>query len=236
MKLLNYLIVTLLTVLAASGCKKDNYDPPSAMLSGRLQYQGAEIHLEYNQVPYQVYQFGFGKTGSVSNTSFEQDGSYSLLLFNGEYKLIVPNGQGPFLWKKTAAGNPDTITVRMNGSQALNLEVTPYYMIRNAQLSVAAGKVNGVFNIEKIITDANARDIERVNLYINKSAFVSGAGNYNIASAGKTGAEITDPANVALSATIPVLVPAQSYVYARIGLKVSGVEDMIFSPVVKLSL
>ncbi len=236
MKVSNYIIAVLLTGLAASGCKKDNYDPPSSMLSGRLQYQGEEIHVEYNQVPYLLYQYGFGKVGPVPNTNFEQDGSYSVLLFDGEYKMIIPGGQGPFLWKDTPGSGSDTIVVNMRGSQTHNIEVTPYYMIRSPQFTVSNGKVNGTFNIEKIITGANARNVERVNLYLNRTAFVSGGSNYNVASVSRPGGEITDPNNVALSVTIPALTPAQSYIYARIGLKIQGVEDMIFSPVVKLDL
>ncbi|WP_346317952.1 DUF3823 domain-containing protein [Chitinophaga sp. YIM B06452] len=236
MKLSNYIIAVLLTGLAASGCKKDNYDPPSSMLSGRLQYQGAEIHVEYNQVPYLLYQYGFGKVGPVSNTNFDQDGSYSVLLFDGEYKMIIPGGQGPFLWKDTPGAGSDTIVVNMRGNQTLNIDVTPYYMIRNPQFTVSNGKVNGTFNIEKIITGANGKNVERVNLYINRTAFVSGGSNYNVASTSRPGADITDPNNVALSVTIPSLSPAQNYIYARIGLKIQGVEDMLFSPVVKLDM
>lgn len=236
MTLSKYIIAVLITGMAATACEKDNYDPPASTLSGRLHYKGAEIQVEFNQVAYQVYQYGFGKLGPISNTSFKQDGSYSVLLFDGEYKLIIPNGQGPFLWKKTPAGDPDTVVVNLRGSQQLDLEVTPYYMIREPQFGAAGDKVNGTFSIEKVITGADAKDVEKVSLYINKTAFVSGAGNYNVASASMAGADITDPANVALSVTVPALSPAQSYVYARIGLKIAGVEDMIFSPIVKLDL
>jgi len=31
------------------------------------------------------------------------------------------------------------------------------------------------------------------------------------------------------------MTPTQNYVYARIGVKISGLEDMIFSPLVKIS-
>lgn len=217
-------------------CEKDNYDPPTAQLSGKLVYKGEPIHVEFNQVPYQLFQFGFGKTGPVSNTTFTQDGTYSVLLFNGTYKLLIPNGQGPFLWKKTPGGAPDSLTVTINGSQQLDLEVTPYYMIRTPQITGAGTAVTASFKIEKVITDASARNIERVNLYINKTAFVSGNGDYNVGNVSKPGADITDPNNVTLSVNVPTLVPAQNYVFARIGLKVAGVEDMIFSPIVKVTL
>jgi hypothetical protein len=105
-------------------------------------------------------------------------------------------------------------------------------MIRNPQIATAAGKVNATFKAEKIITDANAKNIENVGLYINRTQFVS-PGN-NIANTVLAGSAITDPNNLSLSVTIPTLTPAQNYVFARIGLKIANVEDRIFSPLVKL--
>lgn len=226
-------ITGLLIMAAGLSCKKDNYSAPGTALTGRLVYKGDAIEVEYNQVPFQVYQFGFGKIAPINGT-FAPDGSYSLLLFDGEYKFTIPNGQGPFTWNKTAQGAPDTTTIILTGSQTLDLEVTPYYMIRNSQLTASGGKVTGVFRIEQIITGAAAKDIERVNLYINKTLFVSGADNIGVTSL--AGSAITDLNNVNLQVTIPNLVPAQSYIFARIGLKIAGVEDMIFSPVKKIDL
>jgi hypothetical protein len=50
-----------------------------------------------------------------------------------------------------------------------------------------------------------------------------------------SGAAITDPANISLQVTIPTITPTQNYVYARVGLKIANVEDMIFSPLMKVS-
>jgi hypothetical protein len=227
---LHYIILLAGSAVIFS-CKKDNYEAPSSSLSGKLVYKGEAFGVEKDQVPFQIYQYGFGKVGPIGQ-SFAQEGTYSALLFNGEYKLIVPNGQGPFLWKKTAAGDPDTLVINMNGNQVMDLEVTPYYMIRNPQIATAAGKVNATFKAEKIITDANAKNIENVGLYINRTQFVS-PGN-NIANTVLAGSAITDPNNLSLSVTIPTLTPAQNYVFARIGLKIANVEDRIFSPLVKL--
>jgi hypothetical protein len=225
--------ITVLALCAAGmACKKDNYKEPSSALTGRIVYKGEAIGVENYQVPYQLYQFGFGKVGAIDGT-FAQDGSYSAMLFDGDYKLIIPNGQGPFKWKQLASGAPDTTTVTLKGSQALDLEVTPYYMIRTPQVTGGSGKVNAVFKAEKIITDAaNAKNIERVTLYINKTQFVSGANN--IAGTTLVGASIVDPNNITLNVTVPGIAP-QTYVYARIGLKITGVEDLIFSPVQKVT-
>lgn len=226
---LTYIILAAGCIIMFS-CKKDNYEAPTSQLSGKLVYKGESFGVEKDQVPFQLYQFGFGKVGPVGQT-FTQDGTYSALLFDGQYKMVVPNGQGPFLWKKTAAGNPDTVVISMSGSQTLDLEVTPYYMIRTPQITASGGKVNAAFKVEKIITDANARNIENVALYISRTQFVSNG--TNIASA--TTGTVPDPNNIALSVTIPTLTPTQNYVYARIGVKIANVEDRIYSPLVKVS-
>jgi len=231
MKINIFSIPSFLLVVAFVACKKDNYKEPSAQLSGQLQYKGEVINVERNQVPFQLYQYGYGKVGAINGT-FAQDGTYGALLFNGNYKLLIPSGQGPFLWKELAPGVPDSMTVTMNGNQTLNIEVTPYYMIRNTQISAAGGKVTANFKADKIIQDANAKDIERVSLYINTGQFV---GTDNVAAADMAGSAIADPSNISLQVTVPSFTPTQNYVYARVGLKIANVEDMIFSPLMKVS-
>ena len=228
----HYILILFVCAIAAS-CKKDNVAAPGSTLSGRLLYKGDPIGVEQYQVPYELYQYGFGKVGAIGS-SFAQDGSYSAVLFDGTYKLIIPNGQGPFKWKQTAAGAPDTVVINLKGSQTMDLDVVPYYMIRTPQISAAAGKVTAAFKIEKVIVDATAKNIENVQLYINKTQFVAG-GDYNIANVNIDGGSITDPNNVTLSVNIPTISPTQNYVFARIGLKIAGVEDRIFSPVQKIS-
>lgn len=236
MKTKSHYILLLAFVVFVYSCGKDNYDAPSSKLSGRLVYQGDSIGVETNQVPYELYQYGFGKVGAIGE-SFAQDGTYSQLLFNGNYKLIIPNGQGPFMWKYTSTGAPDSLSITMSGSQTLDLEVTPYYMIRNPQISGSGGTVTATFKAEKIITDANAKDIERVSLYINKTQFVSGNNDQKVANTDLAGPAITDMNNISLSVGVPGdLTPVQNYVYARIGLKIAGIEDLLYSPVVKISL
>ena len=222
----------VLALASAVACKKDNYSAPSSLLTGHLIYNSDTIQVERNQVPFQIYQYGFGKVAPIGST-FAQDGSYSQVLFNGTYKIIIPNGQGPFLWKQTAAGNPDTVTVDLKGNQTVNLQVTPYYMIRSASITVSGGTASATCKLEKIITDANAKNVERVSLYINKSQFASGGDN--IAKGDLAAANITDINNISLSVAVPSMTPTQNYIYARVGLKIAGLEDMIFSPLQKIS-
>ncbi len=233
MKIIFQYFVLIAICAGVASCKKDNYKAPESKLSGRLVYKGDPIGVEQSQVPYELFQYGFGKVGSI-NSTFAQDGTYSALLFDGEYKLDIPNGQGPFQWKQLPSGSPDSITISMRGSKTLDLEIIPYYMIRTPQFTTAAGKVTGTIKIEKVITDATAKNIDKVRIYLNKTQFVSG-GDFNISQTEITGASITDMNNVSLSVNIPTISPTQNYIFARIGIKIAGVEDMIFSPVQKLN-
>ena len=232
MKIKFQYIGILMLLIAAVSCKKDNFEAPSSTLSGKLVYNGDVIEVEYDRVSYEVYQYGFGRVGPIGS-SFSQEGTYSALLFDGQYKLIIPSGQGPFKWNENASGGRDSLAVSVSGNQTLDLEVTPYYMIRTPQITGSGGSVTATFKAEKIITDASAKDIEEVALYLNKTQFVSGANNN--ATVTLAGSAIADPNNISLNVAIPLMTPTQNYVFARIGLKIAGVEDRIFSPVQKIT-
>ncbi|WP_412467626.1 DUF3823 domain-containing protein [Pedobacter sp. KLB.chiD] len=232
MKIRFYFMIGALVSILLASCKKDNYDAPEADFTGRIVYKGEPISVQYGQVNFELWQSGFGNYSAL-NVNVSQDGTYSAKLFNGDYKLVFSPNQGPFLWKKNAAGKQDTISVNISGNKVMDIEVTPYYMIRGATLTATAGKVNAFCKLEKIITNADAKDIENVSLYINKTQFVDGSNN--IATQQISGAAIADLNNLNMSVTIPGITPAQNYVFARIGVKIAGVDDLIFTPVTKIS-
>lgn len=232
MKIKFHYLTIFALILFSSACKLDNIKPPSVTLKGQLMYKGTPVGVEYNQVPFQIYQSGFKGNAPITGT-FDQDGSYSVLTFNGNYKFTIPGGQGPFQWKELASGGRDTLAINLSGDQTINIEVTPYYMIRNAQLAASGGNITAKFSIEKDITDATAKNIQTVSLFVNKTQFTSAADH--AAEADLAGTAITDPANVNLSVATPKFTVTQNYVYARVGIRVVGVEDMIFSPVQKIT-
>lgn len=227
----HYTLMIALAVLAFS-CRKDNYDAPSSLFTGRLVYQGEAIQVEYDRVPFELYQYGFGKVGPINGT-ITPDGSFSHLLFNGEYKFVIRPGQGPFYWPESG-GKADSIPIVINGNLQKDIEVEPYYMVRTPQFNYAGGKVTGNFKVQQIITDSRAKTIEKAVLFINKTTFVSN--DNNIARAEIGGGAIVDPNNISLNVTVPAINPTQNYVFARIGVKANGVEDWIFSPVQKIQL
>jgi len=231
MKIISYAVTIGVLGAALAGCGKDNYDPPKSRLQGALVYQGDSVRVSYNNVSFQLWQSGFGKLTPIDVT-VDQDGSFSALLFDGDYKLIIPVGQGPFVNLVNDKTGSDTVLVHVKGDQAFNIEVLPYYMIREPQFSVSDSTVTASCGVEKIITDTRAKDIQSISLYIGKTKFLDQ--RTSIATATVNAGGKTDMDNIALSAGIPALVPVQQYVFARIGIKIKSVEEMIFSPVVEL--
>ena len=236
----------MLLVFGLTACQKDNFAPPKSTFAGRVVYKGDPILVQTANITdvrnvtdfpvfLELWQAAYGNRSSI-RIPVKQDGSFSSLLFDGSYKLIVPNGRGPFLWKRTADNTPDSLAINIQGSQMMDIEVIPYYMLRTPQISAAGRKITGTVKLEKVITDAiNGKTVERVSLYVNTTQFVD-AGN-SINNATVAGADIKDLNSVSVTtAEIPPLVPSQSYVYARIGLKIMGVSDMIYTPVQKLNL
>ncbi len=231
MKIRFYQLLIVIVCASVLSCKKDNYKPPSSLFSGRLVYKGEAINVEHDRVPFEMYEYGFGKVGPI-NGAITQDGKFSHMLFDGDYKFVVRPGQGPFLWPQSG-GKADSIGVTVRGSMNMDIEVNPYYMIRTPQIAKGGTGITASFRAEKIITDvANGKNIERVYLYINKTQFVSGTNN--IANTELAASAITDPNNITISVAVPNISPTQDYVYARIGLKIAGVEDLIFSPLVRI--
>lgn len=231
MKLNSFFIILCVLAVSFASCSKDNYDAPGSAFTGRIVYQGTPIEVEYNQVRFQLWQSGFGKLTPI-DVVVKPDGSFSSLLFNGSYKLSFPGGQGPYMTLHNGS-TKDTLNVNINGSTNMDINVVPYYMVKNPQFSVNNGAVTGTFSLEKIITDVNAKNIERVALYLNNTIFVSGGAN--VAVTNLDGSQIADMNNISLTTTIPTLTRTQNYIFARIGVKISGVEDMIFSPVKELT-
>jgi len=224
--------VLVLSILFVS-CEKDNFSAPKSILSGNIVYKGEPIGVEYDQLRLQLWQPGFGKLAPI-DAPVSQSGSYSAVLFDGNYKLVFPKGRGPFMTIQKDAGAKDTLFVKLTGNQKLDLEVLPYYMIRNAQFNGGESRVSATLKLEKIITDVNAKTIERVSLYVNKTEFADRA--TNIAVTNIAGADVKDLNAVNITATVPALTPTQKYVFARVGVKIKDVEDMLFTTVQKIQL
>ena len=219
--------------ILAFACSPDNFEEPKSQLYGRLHFQEDSIYLEHGSVSYELYQDGFGKTGPMSSI-FTSSGEFSQVLFNGAYKMVVPNGQGPFLWDDSDDDKADTVYINVEGNTTLEIEVTPFWIINNPTISFSNGNVNAIFGLEQIVTDSRAREIENVTLFLSKTAFADT--ETNVKTQEINGGDIVDYNNISLSAEVPELIPTQNYIFASVGVKFVGIDDLLFSPTKKIQL
>jgi len=68
---------------------------------------------------------------------------------------------------------------------------------------------------------------------VSKTSFVDN--RTSIANTNKGGEDL-ELSSISLEVTVSQIVPTQDYAYARIGVRIEGVEDMIFSEIIKVDL
>lgn len=211
----------------------DNYDEPNAQLTGAFLHDGDSIRVSYSDVTFELWQSGFGAESPI-NVTVDQNGSYSAVLFEGDYRLVIPPGQGPFISSGIGDAGSDTLNVQLQGDQVLDIEVMPYYMIRNPQFSISNRTVSADLALEQIVTDTNARNVEYVRLFISKTRYVDN--RTSISTSEISGSDITSMNDINLTTDVPEMTPTQDYIFARVGVKIESVEDLIFSPIEQLQL
>lgn len=206
-------------------CEKDNYAPPTSQLIGSVVYNNQPIGLRSGGVQLELWQPGFALNRKIP-VYIDQNGSFSAALFDGTYKLTFVSGNGPWVVSQ------DTILLDVKGDTQVSVPVKPFFIPREEKISVQNGKVSAAMNIERI---DNSRTLQNVGLYVGTTAILDNINNkqraeVTAATIGQTGGPVS------LEVTLPASLSSRDYIFARLGIRVSGVNEMIFSPVVKLEL
>jgi hypothetical protein len=218
-------LAAILTAGLITSCVKDNRPEPKSVLKGRVVYEGQPVGVRSNGVQLEIWQSGYQLFTKIP-VYINQDGTFSASLFDGDYKLVRLRGNGPWV------DNTDTIAVSLRGSQELDVPVQPYFVFQNDTYSKGEGKVSATFNLKQV--DAS-RNLERVNLYVGTTMIVDP--NNNAGNVEKLAAGITDFSQpITLTATLSAALAGREYVYARIGVKTSGVGEMAFGAPQKIML
>src|SRR5690606_22103936 len=110
-------LILLAALIFVASCGYDNYEPPKSTLTGNVIYNGAPIGVRGtgNAVQLELWQDGFELYTSIP-VYVTQDGSFSASLFDGEYKMVSRNGNGPWV------SSQDTILVSVKGDTQTEYE------------------------------------------------------------------------------------------------------------------
>ncbi len=157
--------------------------------------------------------------------NIQQDGTFSAILFNGDYKIVRAKGAGPW------ADNTDTIDVKVNGTAAIDVPVEPYFIIKNETFEKIGSTIKGTFTILKNTT---SKTLELARLYIGPNLILDQ--NNNSINAQVLAAAINIGAPVSLSVTIPAAIANDTFIFARIGVKTSGIGELLYTIPQKIQL
>lgn len=223
MKRYNYILSIIIIVFAMSSCGLDNYDAPKSQLRGKITYNGEAVGLRGTgeAVQLQLYQDGYQLRDHIS-VYVGQDGTFEALLFDGEYKLVTRNQNGPWV------NSRDTMTVNVKGFTEIELNVTPFFTISNENISLNGSVLNASFTVNQIV---NTAVIDYVTLLLGKTSFVDDVSNFVRKDFGDQ-----EAGSINLSADLSGnndLITAKT-LFARVGVRTVGADQAIYSKVFRL--
>ena len=221
--IINILSIGLFLLLLIS-CGKDNYDEPTSTLTGRIVYNGEAVQVRGTgeAVRLQLYQDGFALKDPI-DVFVGQDGTFAAKLFDGEYKLVTRDNNGPWVNVR------DTTIINLRGTANIDVNVTPFFTISGTQISISGNTMNASFTINQIVPTAN---ISRVVLILAKTQFVDDTNNVfrkDITSDITTGA-----VNFSADFSGNNDVASAKALYGRVAVHTNGADQAIYSPIVKL--
>lgn len=237
MKNIALFLITILAITFTS-CEYDNFDEPNAIISGKIVYEGNAICVKNDQVTFRLYEPGWELSASTyMNVQVAQDGTFSASVFKGKnYCLIRQNNIGP--WVNPSSS--DTIfVINCAKNEVVEMPVTPYYLLANASITCSNKIVSGTCSVREV---TGGRNIEYVGLYAGRNIIVDNTYNFGEAGAVTTTASVGDQVSLTLnlsglqvSSTTGSL-PSSGFIYARMGLKIEGIDAMVYTEPFKLSI
>ena len=221
-KLINILVVLVLLI---SACEYDNYDPPKSELTGRIVYGGETLGVRHDLDVLQLYEPGWQNFDPISLT-LKQDGTFSALLFDGDYKLVLIPGNGPWI------DQTDTIDIQVRGSQVIEVPVEPFFMIRNESIGLDGTTLVASLDLDQVV---EGEELQFVSLYVGNTRLVDNQSNGNFREE-KLSAGSIDDMSETITLRMDLSEVNKDFVYARIGVKTKGRQELLFSQVQKIQL
>ena len=241
MKKIIFISLAIVSFLFTS-CEKDNYDAPSLLLHGNLQYNGQNFLYDGSpdRALIRVYQKGYGKVDGGTNLRVDEKGHFQQLLFaDDNYKLTPDNRSYPFEFKdfKPREVGYDSLTVSLRSNQEMNFEVTPYYIINNFTTSLEGSDMVMKFSVSKVSgTDKPAPKIVRALCYVNTASLVNSKTKCVIAE----GVDITEQGDIELKMPVSTYRSGyinnfRTYAFCRVAIELENIpEYYLFSDTKKI--
>lgn len=181
-------------------------------------YDKQPLGVRSNGVQLELWQYGYQLFSKIP-VYIDQDGTFSAKVFDGNYKLTILRGNGPWVDKM------DSIDVKVSGAANVDVPVDPYFIIKNEKFERTGTMITATFNLQRVNT---GKALELVRIYIGQTNITDQVNNAtNVQKAASAITDLNQP--VTVSATIPASLSVKDYVFARVGVKAVGVAELLYS-------
>ena len=218
---LSFRIFAITVAVIISGCSLDNYDEPSSHLTGSVSFNGNPIGLCHGKVSFHLYQEGYGKNGPIP-VYLSQDGRFSALLYNGTYRIEAIDNNGP--WEN----NIEPVDLEVAGDVNIEIPVSPYYVLSDVSIVLNGSEVRSVCNVSEVSAGKEARQLF---LCIGTTRFISDQSYSYVGRKNKM--PVTIGGN-GINMDISDIMEEYDILYARLGLQMNGLQECIYSEVVRI--
>lgn len=216
--------IALVISVLMMGCEYDNYDAPGSFLHGHVVYDGDPLGFRTNATQMEIWQDGY-ELSSLIPVFIAQDGSYSVSLFDGEYKLVRRAGGS---WVPNTA---DTLIITVKGDTEYDIPVTPYYHISESSFESDGSTVSVSFSLDQVEETATLGDVK---LYLGYSAITDNNKYEAMVSADVSAVSLSE-SNL-MEITIPDNLLDAGYLFARVGVRASQAGEYTYTQVQKVEL
>jgi hypothetical protein len=221
-KYISLFIISIICV-GFAGCEYDNFDEPTSILTGKIEYNGKPVGVRTNGPQIELWQDGYELKKNIP-VYIAHDGTYSVSLFNGQYKMVRKAGAP---WEPQLS---DTIVIDVKGRTEYNVPVTPYFVIENESFQKSGNTLTAKFVINKNVSSA---DLAEVKLYVGQAILTDQNKKEHEKSLDVSTVIIGQEATI--STTLPDNLANMDYIFVRVGVRANVTSEFYYTQVQKVN-
>ena len=216
LKSINTYLILLIGLIVAS-CEFDNFEEPKSTLSGRIVYNDEPLGLRSNGVQLELWQRGYDLFQKIP-VYVAQDGTFSAVVFDGDYKMTLIRGNGPWM------DRTDSVDVQIRGSKMIDIEVQPYFVVNNTSFSVNGNSLSVTFTLEN---PNSGRELEYASIYMGRTMLTDAVRNDGVFRLPMD--QVTFGTPITVDIPIPSGLAGRSEIFVRVGAKTQGIAELVYS-------
>ena len=215
--------------LCVASCEYDNYAAPQSRLHGYLEFEGDTLILSSHDSYIELWEEGDWPKREAIKVYFNNKGEFTQLLFNSDYKMVIPASVRPFVITDSRFVN-DTMRVNVKGDTELKISVRPYYVVENETYEF--DKATNKMKAHCVVRPVEAKDASKMDIvrcYVGKSeGFIHGYHmTYQTYNANNIPSKSISDVQFNTAALAMNTVHQQDNLYCRIFVKVKNINNFV---------